>query len=133
MSLHERGHEIREVLVKISLIGATQLFATIGIALARDDVPPSSVRPWAPPELPKYEGELARHGFNGAESDSQISINPRKVHNLAELIDIRILIATLTTSLMTNSGRSAWFAGVLMLMVYVIFAMTLYLMPPQSQ
>ena len=33
---------------------------------------------------------------------------------------------------MTNSGRSAWFVGVLVLMVYVIFAMTLYLLPPGS-
>ena len=32
--------------------------------------------------------------------------------------------------LVTNSGRSAWFVGVLVLMVYLIFAMTLYLLPP---
>ena len=31
----------------------------------------------------------------------------------------------------TNSGRSAWFVGVLVLMVYLIFAMTLYLLPPR--
>jgi Ca2+:H+ antiporter len=31
----------------------------------------------------------------------------------------------------TNSGRSAWFSGVLILMLYVIFAMTLYLLPPR--
>ena len=44
-----------------------------------------------------------------------------------------MLIATLTATLVTNSGRSAWFVGVLLLMVYVIFAMTLYLLPPQVQ
>ncbi len=44
---------------------------------------------------------------------------------------VMILIATLTASLVTNSGRSAWFVGVLMLMVYLIFAMTLYLLPPR--
>jgi Ca2+:H+ antiporter len=43
-----------------------------------------------------------------------------------------MLIATVTTSLVTNSGRSAWFVGVLVLMVYLIFAMTLYLLPPRS-
>ena len=32
---------------------------------------------------------------------------------------------------MTNSGRSAWFGGVLVLTVYLIFAMTLYLLPPR--
>ena len=42
-----------------------------------------------------------------------------------------MLLATLTAALVTNSGRSAWFVGVLVLMVYVIFAMTLYLLPPR--
>jgi Ca2+:H+ antiporter len=41
-----------------------------------------------------------------------------------------MLIATLTATLVTNSGRSTWFGGVLMLMVYLIFAMTLFLLPP---
>jgi Ca2+:H+ antiporter len=45
---------------------------------------------------------------------------------------VMILIATLTASLVTNTGRSAWFVGVLVLMVYLIFAMTLYLLPPRS-
>ena len=35
---------------------------------------------------------------------------------------VMMLIATLTASLVTNSGRSAWFVGVLVLMVYLIFA-----------
>jgi Ca2+:H+ antiporter len=43
-----------------------------------------------------------------------------------------VLIATLTASLVTAGGRSAWFVGVLLLMVYSIFAMTLYLLPPAS-
>jgi Ca2+:H+ antiporter len=42
-----------------------------------------------------------------------------------------MLIATLTATLVTNTGRSAWFVGVLLIMVYLIFAMTLYLLPPQ--
>jgi Ca2+:H+ antiporter len=46
---------------------------------------------------------------------------------------VMMLIATLTASLVTNSGRSAWFVGVLVLMVYLIFAMTLYLLPPADQ
>jgi Ca2+:H+ antiporter len=43
---------------------------------------------------------------------------------------VMMLLAALTASLVTNSGRSAWFLGVLVLMVYLIFAMTLYLLPP---
>jgi Ca2+:H+ antiporter len=46
---------------------------------------------------------------------------------------VMILIATLTAALVTNSGRSAWFVGVLVLMVYLIFGMTLYLLPPAGQ
>jgi Ca2+:H+ antiporter len=43
-----------------------------------------------------------------------------------------MMLSTLTATLVTNSGRSAWFAGVLLLLVYTIFAMTLYLLPPQA-
>jgi Ca2+:H+ antiporter len=43
-----------------------------------------------------------------------------------------MLIATIMASFVTNSGRSAWFIGVLLLNVYLIFAMTLYLLPPRA-
>jgi Ca2+:H+ antiporter len=46
---------------------------------------------------------------------------------------VMMLIAALTASLVTNSGRSAWFVGVLVLMVYLIFALTLYLLPPAAR
>ncbi len=42
-----------------------------------------------------------------------------------------MFIAALTASLVTAGGRSAWFVGVLVLVVYLVFAMTLYLLPPQ--
>ena len=41
-----------------------------------------------------------------------------------------ILFATLTAALVTSSGRSAWFVGVLVVIVYLMFATTLYLLPP---
>ena len=44
---------------------------------------------------------------------------------------VMMLIAAMTASMVTNTGRSAWFVGVLLLMVYTIFAMTLYLLPPR--
>ena len=44
---------------------------------------------------------------------------------------VMMLIATLTAALVTNSGRSAWFLGVLALMVYFVFALTLFLLPPR--
>jgi Ca2+:H+ antiporter len=46
---------------------------------------------------------------------------------------VMMLFATLTASLVTNGGRSTWFVGVLVMMVYLIFAMTLYLLPPAVQ
>ena len=46
---------------------------------------------------------------------------------------VMVLISTMTVALVTNSGRTAWFIGVLALMVYLMFAMTLYLLPPRSQ
>ena len=42
-----------------------------------------------------------------------------------------MLIATLAAALVTSSGRSTWFVGVFVLMVYLVFAMTLYLLPPR--
>lgn len=43
---------------------------------------------------------------------------------------VMICVATLSAALTTASGHSAWFVGVLMLMIYAIFGATLYIMPP---
>jgi Ca2+:H+ antiporter len=47
--------------------------------------------------------------------------------------EVMMLTGALTAALVTNSGRSAWFVGVLVLMVYLVFAMSLYLLPPRTQ
>lgn len=41
-----------------------------------------------------------------------------------------IFIATLAAALVTSSGHSAWFIGVLMLMIYGVFGVTLFILPP---
>jgi Ca2+:H+ antiporter len=41
-----------------------------------------------------------------------------------------VMIAAVTFCFITNSGRSAWFIGALLLFIYAIFAMTLYVIPP---
>lgn len=41
-----------------------------------------------------------------------------------------IFIATAAAALVTSSGRSAWFLGVLMLMIYAVFGVTLFILPP---
>jgi outer membrane protein len=60
-----------------------QLFLAIAVASARNDPPPSSDRIWLPPNLANYERELA-----AGEVGSRVSIDPRKIYGLAELIDI---------------------------------------------
>jgi Ca2+:H+ antiporter len=42
-----------------------------------------------------------------------------------------MLIAAMTASLVTTTGRSAWFVGCLITVIYLIFALTLYLLPPR--
>ena len=46
---------------------------------------------------------------------------------------VMMLIATMAAALVTSSGRSTWFVGAFVLMVYLVFAMTLYLLPPRTQ
>ena len=43
---------------------------------------------------------------------------------------VMVLIATMTATLATNGGHSAWFVGVMLLMVYAFFGLTLFLLPP---
>lgn len=45
---------------------------------------------------------------------------------------VMMLIATMAAALVTGSGRSTWFVGFFVLMVYLVFAMTLYLLPPRE-
>jgi Ca2+:H+ antiporter len=45
---------------------------------------------------------------------------------------VMMLIATITAFLVTSSGRAAWFQGVLVLMVYAVFALMLYWLPPRG-
>jgi len=46
---------------------------------------------------------------------------------------VMVFVATLIAAFITSGGRSAWFIGVLLIFVYVVFAITLYLLPPQVQ
>jgi len=43
---------------------------------------------------------------------------------------IIMFIAVMAAGLVTNGGKSAWFVGVLMINVYLVFALTLYALPP---
>jgi Ca2+:H+ antiporter len=43
---------------------------------------------------------------------------------------VMMLVAAVAAALLTNGGRSTWYVGVLVLMVYAIFGLTLYVLPP---
>jgi len=42
---------------------------------------------------------------------------------------LAVMVATLAVLFVINSGRSAWYVGVLLLTIYLTFAVTLYLLP----
>src|SRR6266566_10116793 len=65
-----------------------QLLLAFTVANARNDPPPSADRTWSPPNLSNYESELAGQRFHQVEGGSHVSIYPRKIYSLAELIDI---------------------------------------------
>src|ERR1700747_3441344 len=74
--------------VQTSFIVVAESLVIVGIAFARDEPPPSPVRPWAPPALPRYEGELRQYQPTEAERRYLPAIDPRKTENLAELMNI---------------------------------------------
>jgi Ca2+:H+ antiporter len=46
---------------------------------------------------------------------------------------VMVFAATLVAAFITSSGRSAWFIGALLILAYAVFAVTLYVLPPQGQ
>ena len=43
-----------------------------------------------------------------------------------------MIVATLAATLLSNGGRGAWYAGVMALALYAIFAFTLFVLPPTN-
>ena len=74
--------------------------------------------------MPWLEKNIGTQHANPRENNSLLNLWPDAV--------AMILFATLTASLVTTSGRSAWFVGVLALMVYLIFATALYVLRPSG-
>lgn len=57
-------------------------------AAGEETVPPSPEKPWSPPGLLQYQQELAHGGFSNEQYRVQAEIDPEKVYDLPELIDI---------------------------------------------
>lgn len=84
MALHRPGkwqlsfnHRLVQAVVLISFL--------VRAVHAGDDAPPAADKPWAPPNLPAYEQELAR---TNAAVNSALVVDPNKVYTLPELIDL---------------------------------------------
>ena len=56
--------------------------------LGGEQSPPSPNKPWYPPQLRKYENQLTHQDSGGKLESNLIELNPKKVYDLPELIDI---------------------------------------------
>src|SRR6266702_4660416 len=68
---------------RVSLVAIMNFLATSAI-FGSEIAPPSPEKPWSPPGLNAYERELEQGHFSNAE----VEINPNKIYELPELIDI---------------------------------------------
>ena len=57
-------------------------------AYGNDAAPPSSERSWSPPGLDKYEEQLTNKDLYAKQDAMSVEIDPEKVYDLPELIDI---------------------------------------------
>src|SRR5215475_10679943 len=53
-----------------------------------DEAPPTPFKPWYPPELDAYEKELGQSAMGSTTGPAGIVIDPDKVYDLQELVDI---------------------------------------------
>ena len=63
-------------------------FLAASAAIGKDSAPPSPEKPWSPPKLNEYERELAQGDSVNKRNATEIRIDPEKIYNLPELIDI---------------------------------------------
>src|SRR6266853_1684846 len=73
--------------------GGVSLVALMNVLIAcatfgSDIAPPSPAKPWSPPGLNVYERELAQGHFSNEKNAKEVEINPEKIYEVAELIDI---------------------------------------------
>ena len=61
---------------------------TASATFGDDTAPPSPEKPWSPPRLNEYEKELAHGALGNKQNATEIEIDPQKVYDLPELIDI---------------------------------------------
>ena len=77
----------RTLLAHICL-AAVACVAVDSTVLGGNEAPPSPNRPWYPSQLREYEKQLAHRDIGDKENLTPIAIDPEKVYDLPELIDI---------------------------------------------
>jgi outer membrane protein len=79
----------RFIFLKVCLYPMVFLFLTIGFAaFGNDVVPPSPDKSWSPPGLNAYEEELTNKDLYTNQNALAVEIDPGKVYDLPELIDV---------------------------------------------
>lgn len=71
----------------ICLAAVASVVATFPV-FGGDSAPPSPDKPWYPPQLHEYEEKLAHREAGESPSGTAIAIEPEKVYDLPELIDL---------------------------------------------
>jgi len=76
-------------------------------------------------KAPRFCGDVPNSARNAGPTPMDLQFWPGAV--------TMVMISTVTASFITVSGRSAWFIGALMILIYAVFALTLYVVPPPGQ
>ena len=77
----------KPTLRRVCLVALMAFTITPG-TFGKDVAPPAPEKPWSPPGLNEYERELAQGHFDSSQKATEIEINPQKIYDLPELIDI---------------------------------------------
>jgi outer membrane protein len=77
----------------------------------RDQVAPTSDRPWAPPNLPAYENTLQKGSVKALEKGREL-VDTRKEYTLADLIDLAEELNPATRAAWQNARQALAFVGV---------------------
>ena len=98
------------VMVVASMFGLSQVHAA-GRTSGHDQVPPSSQRQWAPPNLAGYQDTLRKSSAEALEKGKEL-VDPRKEYTLPELIDLAEQLNPATRAAWQNARQALALVGV---------------------
>jgi outer membrane protein len=98
------------VMVVAYMFGLSQVHAA-GRTSGHDQVPPSSQRQWAPPNLAGYQDTLRKSSAEALEKGKEL-VDPRKEYRLPELIDLAEQLNPATRAAWQNARQALALVGV---------------------